>query len=217
VAKRGRPRKAGARDANDRLLRNVEPCERVQQRRELYAWLVPTKGPEGRGGSIDQDVCDGIGQLHALGLLDGHGFEAQDLRDKGREWRDHYCKLLRGHGFKTGSYERMDKSRGEQTYTARDERFDRVDEELRGLERSALLSLLVDPVVGSRPDGRDDVPWVNSHIAYALLEKKKLVPAYMQPVRFPDANDHELLKAAVRGLCLLVDGALPARFERRAA
>jgi hypothetical protein len=85
------------------------------------------------------------------------------------------------------------------------------------LERSALLSLLVDPVVGSRPDGRDDAPWVNSHIAYALLEKKKLVPAYMQPVRFPDANDHELLKAAVRGLCLLVDGALPARFERRAA
>jgi hypothetical protein len=111
----------------------------------------------------------------------------------------------------------MDKSRGEATYTTRDERFDRVDAELRGLERSALLSLLVDPVVGSRPDGRDDAPWVNSHIAYALLEKKKLIPAYMQPVRFPDANDHDLLKAAVRGLCILVDGSLPVRFERRAA
>jgi hypothetical protein len=39
----------------------------------------------------------------------------------------------------------------------------------------------------------------------------------MQPVRFPDANDHELLRAAIRGLCVLVDGSLPARFERRAA
>jgi hypothetical protein len=111
----------------------------------------------------------------------------------------------------------MDKSRGESPYTARDERFDRVDAELRGLERSALLSLLVDPVVGSRPDGRDDAPWVNSHIAYALLERRKMIPAYMQPVRFPDANDHELLRAAIRGLAILVDGYLPARYERRAA
>jgi hypothetical protein len=162
-------------------------------------------------------VCDGIGQLHALGLLDGHGFEAQDLRDKGREWRDHYCTLLKGQGFKTGSYERMDKSRAEPRYTSRDERFDRADMDLRGLERSALLSLLVDPVEGSRPDGKDDAPWVMSHIAYALLERKKMIPAWMQPVRFPDANDYELLAAAIRGLCLLVDGSLPARFERRAA
>jgi hypothetical protein len=162
-------------------------------------------------------VCDGIGQLHALGLLDGHGFDAQDLRDAGRQWRDHYCALMRGQGFKTGSYERTDKSRSEPRYTSRDERFDRTDMDLRGLERSALLSLLIDPVVGSRPDGKEDAPWVMSHIAYALLERKKMIPAWMQPCRFPDAHDHDLLAAAIRGLLILVDGSLPARFERRAA
>lgn len=211
-----RPRKPGKRNASGRLLPNTEPCQRVTELRELFAFVRPTKGPDGRQGTIDQDICDGIGQLHVLGLLDDHGFESQDLRDKGREWRNHYIGLMRPNGFKTGSYERMDKSRNEPRYTPRDERFDLVDSELRGLERSALLSLLVDPVVGSFPDGKDDAPWVRSHIAYALLERKKLIPHWMQPIRFPDANDHELLKAAIRGLCILCQGLAPARWERAA-
>jgi hypothetical protein len=43
MARRGRPRKSGARDANDRLLRNVEPCERVQERRTSMHGLSPRK------------------------------------------------------------------------------------------------------------------------------------------------------------------------------
>jgi hypothetical protein len=205
-------------------LRNVEPCERVQQRRALYAWLVPTKGPEGRGGSIDQDVCDGIGQLHALGLLDGHGFEAQDLRDKGREWRDLWVTWMRRSAMIGGGFEpkmdgtpTLDPFYADALTEAQRERFEKLDRGLESFERSVLLSLLVDPVVGSRPDGKDDAAWVMSHIAYALLEKKKPIPQWMQPVRFPDAYDHNLLQAAIRGLCVLVDGSLPARFERRAA
>lgn len=192
--KRGRPVKLESR---------TEPCQRVIERRELYAWLTPTKGPDGRGGTIDQDICDGIGQLHALGLLDGHGIDAQDLRDKGREWRNHLVSLLRKSGFKTGSYQRMDKARHEATYTARDERFDELDNELRSLERWALYSLLVDPIVGSYPDNRDNAAWVEAFICEALLTRKKHPPAWMQPVKFPDAYDRNLFDAAVRGLCLL--------------
>jgi hypothetical protein len=59
---------------------------------------------------------------------------------------------------------------------AQRERFEKLDRGLESFERSVLLSLLVDPVVGSRPDGKDDAPWVMSHIAYALLAKKKLIP-----------------------------------------
>lgn len=203
MSKRGRPRKSGARNAAGRLVGNAEPCDRVIERRALYAFVVPTKGPEGRGGSIDQDICDGIGQLHALGLLDGYGVEAQDLRDKGREWRNHYVSLLRRSGFKTGSYERMDKARHEPQLTARDLRFDEVDERLRGRPRSALLQLLVDPLVGSYPDGRDNAPWVEAYICEALLKMKKFPPRWMQPVRFPECWDRDWFEQAVEGLLVL--------------
>jgi hypothetical protein len=206
--KRGRPKLEADR---------TSPCDRVIQRRELYAWVRPSTGPDGRGGTIDQDICDGIGQLHALGFFDGHGFEGQDLRDKGREWRDHYVTLLRPQGFKTGSYERMDKSRSEPRYTSRDARFDLVDDDLRGFERSCLLSLLVDPIVGSWPDGQENASWVNAFIVEGLIAKGKPPPHWMGPFRLPDSYDRDKLAAAIRGLCLLVDGTLPARFERRAA
>ena len=194
--KRGRPAKVTTE-------RRSDPCARVMEMRELFAFVVPTRGPEGRGGSIDQDICDGIGQLHALGLLDGQAIEAQDLRDKGREWRNHYVMLLKGSGFKTGSYERMDKSVHAPAYTKRDEHFDAMDGELRGLERSALLQLLVDPLVGTYPDGRQNVPWCESFICEALLKRKKLPPHWMQPVVFPTAHDRAMLEAAIQGLCVL--------------
>ena len=197
--KRGRPPKLSTE-------RRSDPCQRVIEMRDLFAFVVPTSGPEGRGGSIDQDICDGIGQLHALGYLDGQMIEAQDLRDKGREWRNHYVSLLKGSGFKTGSYERMDKARHEPRYSKRDEHFDAVDVELRGLERSALLQLLVDPLVGSYPDGRDNVWWAEAHICEGLLKRKKLPPRHMQPVYLPCPESMRWMDAAIRGLCVLASG-----------
>jgi hypothetical protein len=149
--KRGRPRKDGPRDRHDRLIRDgkfTPAPDHILEKRKLFSFVTPSKGPDGRTGEIDQDICDGIGQFHALGLLDGHGLDPQDLRDKGREWRNGYVMLLRKSGFKTGSYERMDKSKEDIRYTGRDAHFDRLDECLRGFERTVLLSLLVDPVVG---------------------------------------------------------------------
>lgn len=209
MGKRGRPRKAGARTEAGRLVPNVEPNERVQERRMLYAWLHPTKGPDGRGGSIDQDICDGIGQLHALGLLDGHGHDPQDMRDEGRFWGGHYAKLLKAHGFKTQTYERKDRGQHNASISGADMLFDKMDESLPSYERNVLLSLLVDPVIGSGPFGHDITPWAQSLIDEALLTKGKQISPLMI---FPTLNDRELLKAAIRGLCCLVDGALPARW-----
>jgi hypothetical protein len=159
--KRGRPRKDGPRDRHDRLIRDgkfTPAPDHILEKRKLFSFVTPSKGPDGRTGEIDQDICDGIGQFHALGLLDGHGLDPQDLRDKGREWRNGYVMLLRKSGFKTGSYERMDKSKEDIRYTGRDAHFDRLDECLRGFERTVLLSLLVDPIVGSWPNGEEERP-----------------------------------------------------------
>lgn len=212
--KRGRPSIAEKR---------IEPCDRVLERRIVFAWLVPTKGPDGRGGSIDQDICDGIGQLHALGLFDGHGIDAQDMRDKGREWRNLLAKWMRRSGAKVSSYERMDGGGGSDLFYANAlsdrerDRYDRMNRNLPSFERSVLLSLLVDPVVGSYPDGKENAPWVESFICEGLLKKGKHPPSWMQPFRLPDSYDRDKFEAMIRGLAILVDGALPARFERKAA
>src|SRR6187551_2157722 len=99
--KRGRPRKDGPRDNNGRLIpvgKFTAPPDHIARKRETWSFVTPTKGPDGRTGEIDQDVCDGIGQLHALGLLNGHGFDATELRDIGREWRDWFTTILRKQG-----------------------------------------------------------------------------------------------------------------------
>jgi hypothetical protein len=142
-------------------------------------------------------------------LLDGHPIDALELRNIGREWRDWFVTLLRRQGFKGGGYERMDKAREREPRAS--ERMDRMDDALSGFERSALMSLLIDPVVGSWPCGEESAPWVRSIIAKGLLERKRVAKF----VRFPDANDYALLAAAIRGLFTLYDASLPGRYERR--
>jgi hypothetical protein len=212
MSRRGRPRKPGKRDKNDRLVSGgkfTPPPDHILERRKLFSFVTPTKGPDGRVGEIDQDICDGIGQLRALGLLDGHGFDATELRDIGREWRDWFTRILRKQGFKAGGYERMDKAREREP--RHNERMDRMDLALTGYERAALMSLLIDPIVGSWPLGEEESAWVRGLIAEALLERGRVVKF----VRFPDPNDRALLAAAIRGLCCLKDASLPNRYERR--
>jgi hypothetical protein len=210
--KRGRPRQSGARDKRGRLIHEtrVEAPEHIVRLREQFGFVSPTKGPEGREGTIDQDICDGIGQLHALGLLDGHGHDAQDLRDHGRRWRDGYATILRKSGYTCGEIDRAPKGVSVAHYTHQDAKWDAMDEALNGFERSALRSLLIDPVVGSWPDGETESPWVRALVAEGLLAKGKVVKF----CRFPDSNDRELLAAAIRGLCILIDASLPSRWER---
>jgi hypothetical protein len=213
MAKRGRKRKDGPRDKSGRLIplgKFTPPPEHILERRRLYSFVTPTKGPDGRVGEIDQDVCDGIGQFHALGLLDGHPVDGLELRNIGREWRDWFVTLLRRQGFKGGGYERMDKAREREPRVS--ERLDRMDGALSGFERSALMSLLVDPVVGSWPLGEESAPWVRGIIGAELIKRKKQVPFVCV-----SGHDYALLAAAIRGLFVLYDASLPGRYERRAA
>jgi hypothetical protein len=204
-------RKAGTRTKSGRLSRSKvatgernPPADYILERRDLFSFVTPTKGPDGRVGEIDQDVCDGIGQLHALGLLDGHGFDGKDLRDAGRFFGEHYWTRYKETAPKTAKYERRDKSvsafLGE---TAADRRFDRMDEALRGYERGVLMSLVVDTAWGDVI-----IPWAQALIDEALGNRGRFRKG---PIRFPDMNDRAMLEALVRGLCLIFDGGMELR------
>jgi hypothetical protein len=217
MARRGRPRQSGKRDKRDRLItdKRVEPPAHILELRAQFSFVTPTKGPDGRSGEIDQDICDGIGQLHALGELDGHGYDSQLLRDTGREWRNWLLPLLPGK-CKTGGFERADKGRNVSHYTHRDARFDMMDAALVGDERAWLQTLLIDPERGCWPDGEENTPWVRAIICEGLLKRGK-IPKHMM---FPTVEDYARLKACIRGLCLLVEAGLPPRWvqaERSAA
>lgn len=229
--KRGRPRKDGPRDDNGRLIKDdpskhEAPPLHIIQRRALFAELILDRPPQfvtnaqGELRAVD-NTSDGIGQLWLLGLLDGHGFDDQDLRDTGRWWRDAYVELMG----EIGSHacapdERVCGSKDWARHAVGWDRmapwsrtrFDRMDMALTGFDRSALMSLLIDPVVGSWPSGEEEAPWVRAIVGEALIARHK-VP---KMVRFPDAHDRELLKAAIRGLCALKDASLPSRWERAA-
>jgi len=190
----------------DKLAREtrVDPCEHILARRKLFAFVTPTKGPDGRVGEIDQDVCDGIGQLHALGKLDGHGIDPQELRDKGRLYGELYWNRYQATAPKMGTFERADKSTNSYDGpTGRDLLFSRMDDALAGYDRECLFDLVVDKAWG------DDITgWAQAIIDHELLQRGR-VPTFM---RFPTADDYGRLEACIRALAALVDGCLPARW-----
>ena len=185
------------------------PNQRVLERRKLFSFVEPPMKDKlaGRNGEIDSEVCDAIGQMCALGLLDGHGHDPVELRDKGRFWGCHYAKLMKGSALKVSQHERQDRGHGTGALTGADLLFDKMDQHLPTYERRVLLSLLVDPLIGTGPFGTDMCQWAKALIDEALLKRGR-VRALM---RFPDANDRALLDAAIRGLVILVDGAIPSR------
>ena len=78
-ARRGRPRKAGARNAKGRLILLPDRGNiRVQARSAAFARF--------QSGRADQQVADQIGRAWAVGLLDGLDHDAAILRDIGRRY-----------------------------------------------------------------------------------------------------------------------------------
>lgn len=208
--KRGRPRKSGKRDKNDRLIKEsgkfTPPPEHIEARRKLWSFVSAPKG-----GEIDSEVCDALGQLCALGLLDGNGHDSVAMRDKGRDWGAIYVQRMKIVGPKVASYERHSRTTGEYLGpTAADLYFEKMDRNLPAYERSRLLELIVEPLIGEKPT----VPWAQALIDMALLERKRLPENRV--VKFPTMQDREFLNAAIRGLVILVDGSLPSRWERAA-
>jgi hypothetical protein len=217
LAKRGRKRKEGPRDKSGRLLQPgkfTPPPEHIAKLRQVFSFVTPSKGPDGRTGEIDQDICDGIGQLHALGMLDNQPIDALELRNIGREWRNGYLIAMKPCAYRTQKFERQDKGKHESQYTGADERWDRMDSALTGFDRSALYDLLVEPEIGSWPMGERFAPWVRGVIHDQLGRRKRLPPDTFVHL---SANDYFLLESAIRGLFVLYDASLPGRFERRAA
>jgi hypothetical protein len=206
----GRKPKSGKRTKSGQLSRSKAsllernpPTDYIRLRRDMFAFITPSKGPDGRVGEIDQDICDGIGQIHALGLLDGHGIDGKELRDAGRFFGEMWWNRYRETAPKSGKYERADKSiSGFLGETAAERRFARMDETVKGYDRAALMSLVVD-----KSWGDEIVFWAKALIDEALLQRGK-VPSFM---RFPDMQDRALLAACIRGLCVIVDGGMEMR------
>lgn len=211
MARRGRKPKTKQQKQADALDRSA-PNARVLELRRMFSFVQPPPADRlvGRNGEIDSEICDAIGQMCALGLLDNHGHDPVEMRDKGRFWGGHYAHLMKPLGVKVGSYERAAKGHPSGSLTASDMLFDRMDNALgQSFERMALLTLVVDPLIGYG----ETVPWAQGLIHEALLERGR-VPRMMM---FPTLLDRERLNAVIRGLCCLVDGSLPQRHERRAA
>jgi hypothetical protein len=204
MARKGRKPKSRDQKLRDAFER-TKPADYVLERRALFSFVEAPKG-----GEIDSEVCDAIGQLCALGLLDDNGYDPVELRDKGRFWGGHYAKLMKGVGVRTGAYERRDRSTPTGALTGDDLLFDRIDECLAPFERSVLLSLVVDPLIGHH----ETVPWAQCLIDEALLKRGRIRRGVTE---FPSLNDRHLLNAAIRGLCQLCEGSLRPRWERSAA
>lgn len=205
-----RKRATRAAEAAARLAQKGEPNAVVIARRESFSFLKAE-----RGGSIDQDIHDAIGQLHALGLLNGHGHEAKDLRDVGREYAELYWERYADLAPTVGSFERHSRATGNPPErTRRYDRFNRLDESLSrcSMERTAIHMLLTNNFHSDRLEG-----WVRRLIQYELLKRGKHLD---EPLLLDGAtygHDNYMLGCAIRGLCLLIDASLPARFQRRAA
>ena len=214
MARRGRPKKSKDQKLKDALERNA-PADYIIARRKLFSFVQPPcdKRQDGRNGEIDSEVCDAIGQLCALGLLDNHGHDPIEMRDKGRFWGCGYAKRMKMLGPRTGAYEPRSRSTNASTaLTAEDLLFDKMDEALgNGFERSALLSLVVDPLIGHR----ENVPWAQMFIDDELFKRGRFTACMV--AGGVTENDRMLLNATIRGLCALVEGSLPGRYERRAA
>ena len=155
-------------------------------------------------GKAADEVSDAIGRLWALGLLDNHGLDAKVLRDKGRDYAEAYWAYWGGRPSATDNEPRSRTSSSKEVPPPRnaDLYFERIDAyvERNTLARKCLLELLVDY------DGDDIVPWAGRIIGNALMERGRI--KFANPL-VPD--DRAMLNAAIRGLCALVDGALPMR------
>lgn len=220
VARRGRKPKTNDQKLRDALER-TQPADYILERRKLFSFVQPPSKDrlEGRNGEIDSEVCDAIGQMCALGLFDNNGHDPIEMRDKGRFWGGHYAQLMRLIGEGAVNLKlRVDESNilrhvGDGPMTGADLMFDRMDESLPSYERDVLLTLIVDPLIGTKPCG-EFAFWAQDLIDEELFKRGR----FRTGMRVGAVTEQHrgLLAATIRGLCVLVDGSLPARWQNAA-
>jgi hypothetical protein len=194
LARRGRPRKTGARTAKGRLIALPDRGNDVVQTRAA-------RFARCQDGKADQQVGDQIGRAWAAGLLDGQLCDGAILRDIGRRYGSLYWHEFAAMAPRTGALERRDRS------AANDGGDDRPGEYFRILDClarqagrdavAAMHSLCVDG--WWFPDM--DQPWLDRLIGGAVADaSSRRADAPARP------GDHAQLAAAIETLIRMVEG-----------
>lgn len=210
---KGTRRKHGAkRDKSNRLAkpttrseRHTPPNDRVLERLERFR---DKRILNGKAQWID--LFDGVGQLHAIGMLEGHGLDGKLLRDAGREYVGLYnytyidllpkgCDLERAYGGRSSS----GKSELIPDATSREIRFAKMDALLPtgSAERRIAHKVLLDYF------GLDVVhPLVTRLVNYRFAQWRLPVAG-----QIAGGDDFAALACLLRALFALADGSLPSR------
>jgi len=169
---------------------------------------------EGKAAWID--VFDGVGQLHAIGMLDGHGIEGKLMREAGRDYIGLYnyifidmlpkgSDLERAYGGRTCS----GKSDAIPPAARREILFAKLDDLLPmgSDERRWTHKLLLDYF------GLDTVhPVVDRLVNYRFNQWHIDLPVWHgRDLRSAGAEDFQILGCMLRGLFALADGSMPER------
>lgn len=161
------------------------------------------------------DIFDGVGQLHAIGMLDGHGLDGKLLREAGRDYVGLYnyyfiemmpkgSDLERAYGGRTAG----GKSELIPPATKRDLRFAKLDDLLPtgSEERYWTQTLLLNHF------GLDTVhPLVDRLVNFRFNQWRLPLPVGDRDMRTAGGSDFQLLARFLRGLFALADGAMPER------
>lgn len=194
-AKRGRPRKMGARNAKGRLIAVPDPGNKVVQARvAAFARF--------HGGRASEQVSDQIGRAWAAGLLEGRAHDSAILRDMGRRYGGLYWHQFAGLAPKTGELERRDRSAAnDSSWEDRPgEYFMRLDGLARSAGREAVAAMHSLCVDGWWfPD--TSAPWIERLINNAFSASGALVLG-----QDATAADRARLDAATAALLAMVAG-----------
>jgi hypothetical protein len=194
-ARRGRPRKAGARNAKGRLILSPDRGNiRVQVRSQAFARF--------QSGRADQQVMDQIGRAWAAGLLDGFEQDPAILRDIGRRYGGLYWHEFATLAPKTGQFERRDRATGNAVGWQDNpgEYFARLDMLARGAGRDALAAMHGLCVDGWWfPD--TNAPWIERLINSAIRDTGGHAMGELAA-----AADRTRMAAAAAALAAMVDG-----------
>jgi hypothetical protein len=198
----GRKKQPTTKAARNAAVKRDEPGAHITARFNLWnAQCI-------REGKAAHDVFDAIGQLHALDMLDGHGYEASELRDAGRKYAGLYWQRNGDKAPKGQTLEVFDKSRVNHDDTRASLTFERMIDNLPSYERQVLEHVVCDYWWGD-----EIAPFALRLVTTELLKRKRLPPI----VRFEESGDRALLAALVRALCVVHEATIAPRNMRRAA
>lgn len=173
---RGRPRKAGARRRDGRL---VPAIDRGKERVAAFAVF--------QGGKAGDQLADAIGRAWAAGLLDGTRIEASALRDAGRRYAELHGRVFAATAARTATLERIGRGNhagwtggdGQDPAGERYARLDGLARDAGARERLALRKLCLTP----SPDA--DPAWLARLIAARRAGE------------LPEARDRQILERAL--------------------